>query len=156
MTTVQHADTHRGMVDVTNPARRPRVLMVVANPTESTTTGWPVGFWPAELFVVCGGLAPTFQFRDNADLQRAIATAYEAHEPTAQAAAAHRPGAVRVVQWICGEGAAAKHTIAQLVHDMGYAPVDLGGTETCALLEAPPRRGAVYGEEYRLPGAQGS
>ena len=26
------------------------MLMVVANPTESTTTGWPVGFWAAELF----------------------------------------------------------------------------------------------------------
>jgi putative intracellular protease/amidase len=27
-----------------------RVLMVVANPTTSTTTGWPVGFWASELF----------------------------------------------------------------------------------------------------------
>ena len=26
------------------------VLMVVANPTTSTTTGWPVGFWASELF----------------------------------------------------------------------------------------------------------
>ena len=34
----------------TTPARRPRVLMVVANPSVSTTTGWPVGFWAAELF----------------------------------------------------------------------------------------------------------
>ena len=50
MTTVQHADTHREVVDVTNPERRPRVLMVVANPTVSTITGWPVGFWAAELF----------------------------------------------------------------------------------------------------------
>jgi putative intracellular protease/amidase len=40
---------HHEVVDVT-PARRPRVLMVVANPGVSTTTGWPVGFWAAELF----------------------------------------------------------------------------------------------------------
>ena len=26
-----------------------RILMVVSNPTTSTTTGWPVGFWAAEL-----------------------------------------------------------------------------------------------------------
>ncbi|HEX5900626.1 MAG TPA: hypothetical protein VFY32_14570 [Solirubrobacteraceae bacterium] len=27
-----------------------RVLMVVANPATSTTTGWPVRFWASELF----------------------------------------------------------------------------------------------------------
>ncbi|MEZ5366385.1 MAG: hypothetical protein R2748_29620 [Bryobacterales bacterium] len=25
------------------------ILMVVSNPTVSTTTGWPVGFWASEL-----------------------------------------------------------------------------------------------------------
>jgi putative intracellular protease/amidase len=29
-------------------SRRKRVLMVVANPAVSTTTGWPVGFWASE------------------------------------------------------------------------------------------------------------
>ncbi len=43
-------DTHHEVVDVTDPRRRPRVLMVVANPGVSTTLGWPVGFWAAELF----------------------------------------------------------------------------------------------------------
>jgi putative intracellular protease/amidase len=33
----------------TNPARRKKVLMVAANPSTSPTTGWPVGFWWAEL-----------------------------------------------------------------------------------------------------------
>jgi putative intracellular protease/amidase len=47
---MQHADTHHEVVDVTNPERRPAVLMVVANPGVSTTLGWPVGFWAAELF----------------------------------------------------------------------------------------------------------
>jgi hypothetical protein len=33
-------------------------------------------------------------------------------------------------------------------------PVDLGGTVGCAVMEAPRREGAVYGEEYRLSDAQ--
>src|SRR3954466_6155619 len=44
------SDTHHEVVDVSAPERRPRVLMVVANPGVSTTLGWPVGFWAAELF----------------------------------------------------------------------------------------------------------
>lgn len=35
--------------NVTNPARRRKVLLVAANPSTSTVTGWPVGFWWAEL-----------------------------------------------------------------------------------------------------------
>jgi len=149
-------DVHHEVVD-TARRRRPSVLMVVANPTVSTTTGWPVGFWAAELFhplyefsrvrydvtvaspeggrveldamsdprdasrwsaddvismgslhtpeivarlertpavrdldlgsfdamVVCGGQGPMFQFRDHADLKRAIAGSFEAEKPTA-------------------------------------------------------------------------
>jgi putative intracellular protease/amidase len=45
-----HADTHHEVVDVTNVERRLKVLMVVANPGVSSTLGWPVGFWAAELF----------------------------------------------------------------------------------------------------------
>src|SRR5262245_63829680 len=155
--TVQSAaDDHHEVVDVVT-TRRPRVLMVVANPQTATTTGWPVGFWASELthpfyaftrvrydvviaspdggkvevdtlsdprdeskwsaedlismgflstpdlvrllddtprladlnldefaaIVVCGGFAPMFQFRQNEDLQRAIAAFYEAEKPTA-------------------------------------------------------------------------
>jgi putative intracellular protease/amidase len=47
---VATAETHNEVVDVTNPERRPSVLMIVANPGVSTTTGWPVGFWAGELF----------------------------------------------------------------------------------------------------------
>ncbi len=32
-----------------NPARPKRVAIVLSNPGISTTTGWPVGFWWAEL-----------------------------------------------------------------------------------------------------------
>jgi putative intracellular protease/amidase len=48
--TVTHDTEHHDSVDVTSPSNRPHVLMVVANPTTSSTTGWPVGFWAAELF----------------------------------------------------------------------------------------------------------
>ena len=155
--TVTHDTDHHESVDVTRPSHRPHVLMVVANPTTSSTTGWPVGFWAAELFhplyeftkaryrvtvaspnggrvevdalsdprdesrwsaddlismgalntpeivallersaklsdldldeydalAVCGGQGPMFQFRENKDLQRAIAAFYEAEKPTA-------------------------------------------------------------------------
>lgn len=35
--------------NVVNPAKPKRVAIVIANPTTSTTTGWPVGFWWSEL-----------------------------------------------------------------------------------------------------------
>jgi putative intracellular protease/amidase len=36
-------------VDILHPDRPNRVLLVASNPTVSTVTGWPVGFWWAEL-----------------------------------------------------------------------------------------------------------
>ncbi|WP_406233420.1 type 1 glutamine amidotransferase domain-containing protein [Nocardia sp. NBC_01009] len=36
-------------VDVLNPQRPKRVLMVASNPAVSRQTGWPIGFWWAEL-----------------------------------------------------------------------------------------------------------
>jgi predicted dinucleotide-binding enzyme len=60
----------------------------------------------------------------------------------------------RVVQWLCGDDAEAKALVAGLIRDAGYEPVDLGGSEGCAVMAAPRREGAVYGEEYRLPEAR--
>jgi 8-hydroxy-5-deazaflavin:NADPH oxidoreductase len=71
-----------------------------------------------------------------------------------QEQAAGRDGAERVVQWMCGDDPQAKQLVAELIEDMGYLPVDLGGTETCDTMEAPRRPGAVYGEEYRAADAQ--
>jgi predicted dinucleotide-binding enzyme len=71
-----------------------------------------------------------------------------------QGEAAGRTGDDKVVQWICGDDAEAKRRVAGLIEDMGYVPVDLGGNETCAAMEAPRRAGAVYGEEYRAADAQ--
>ena len=71
-----------------------------------------------------------------------------------QAEAANRQGDDRVVQWLCGDEVGAKAVVAGLIEDMGYVPVDVGGTETCQVMEAPRRPGAVYGEEYRAADAQ--
>jgi putative intracellular protease/amidase len=45
---VRSADQHHEAVDVTT-SKRPKILMVVANPTTASTTGWRVGFWASEL-----------------------------------------------------------------------------------------------------------
>jgi 8-hydroxy-5-deazaflavin:NADPH oxidoreductase len=71
-----------------------------------------------------------------------------------QAEAAFRPEAERVVQWVCGDDVTAKQVVMGLIADAGYAPVDLGRNEDAAVMEAPRRPGAVYGEEYRLPDAE--
>lgn len=71
-----------------------------------------------------------------------------------QAEAAGRQGEERVVQWLCGDDPGAKEVVAGLIEDTGFTPVDLGGTAGCAVMEAPRRPGAVYGEEYRLADAK--
>ncbi len=45
---VQNASQHHAIVDTTR-TKPIHILQVVANPAKSTTTGWPVGFWAAEL-----------------------------------------------------------------------------------------------------------
>ena len=71
-----------------------------------------------------------------------------------QADASRRPGHDRVVQWIAGDDAEAKKTVASFIESLGFAAVDLGGTAECAVMEAPRRPGAVYGEEYRAGDAK--
>src|SRR5436190_11939540 len=71
-----------------------------------------------------------------------------------QAAAAGRTGPDRVVLFLCGDDAEAKRVVAELIEDAGFAAVDLGGTTDAAVMEAPRRDGAVYGEEYRRPEAE--
>jgi predicted dinucleotide-binding enzyme len=62
---------------------------------------------------------------------------------------ADRDGPDRVVQWVSGDDPQAKELVVGLIEDMGYVAVDLGGTRTCEVMEAPRRSGALYGEEYR-------
>jgi 8-hydroxy-5-deazaflavin:NADPH oxidoreductase len=66
-----------------------------------------------------------------------------------QASEAGRPEQTRVVQWLCGDDEEAKARVAQLIRDAGFEPVDVGGLADAAVMEAPRRDGAVYGEEYR-------
>jgi predicted dinucleotide-binding enzyme len=70
-----------------------------------------------------------------------------------QAEVADRPESERVVQWVCGDEEA-KRVVIDLIADAGYAPVDVGSNADAAVMEAPRRPGAVYGEEYRLPEAE--
>jgi 8-hydroxy-5-deazaflavin:NADPH oxidoreductase len=71
-----------------------------------------------------------------------------------QRQAASRTGDSKVVQWLSGDDAQAKHLVATLITAAGFVPVDLGGTADAAVMEAPRRLGAVYGEEYRERDAQ--
>lgn len=66
---------------------------------------------------------------------------------------ADRPKDQKIVQWLCGDDVEAKRVVAGLIEDAGYIPVDLGGTKDCQVMEAPRRKGAVYGEEYRAKDA---
>ena len=54
----------------------------------------------------------------------------------------------------CGDDEEAKRVVMGLIADAGYAPVDLGRTAGCEVMEMPRRPGAVYGEEYRLADAE--
>ncbi len=65
-----------------------------------------------------------------------------------QAEAAGRTGPDRVVIFMCGDDTDAKATVARLIDDSGFTPVDLGGLADAAPMEPPRRPGAVYGEEY--------
>ena len=71
-----------------------------------------------------------------------------------QAAAATRPSYERAVLFLCGDFPEAKRIVSKLIEDAGFAPVDVGSAADAAVMEAPRRTGAVYGEEYRLPEAQ--
>jgi predicted dinucleotide-binding enzyme len=70
-----------------------------------------------------------------------------------QREAAGRTGAERVAMFLCGDDAGAKQTVSGLIADAGFVAIDIGGTADAAVMEAPRRPGAVYGEEYREPDA---
>jgi 8-hydroxy-5-deazaflavin:NADPH oxidoreductase len=65
-----------------------------------------------------------------------------------QAEAAGREGADRVVMFLCGDDADAKAVVAGLIEQVGFTPFDVGGLADAAVMEAPRRAGAVYGEEF--------
>jgi predicted dinucleotide-binding enzyme len=59
-----------------------------------------------------------------------------------------------VAMFYGGADAAAKEVAARLIRDAGFVPVDIGGWDHVAFMEAPRRPGAVYGEEYGPEPAQ--
>ncbi len=78
-----------------------------------------------------------------------LVKAYNTLTAAFQAEAAARPTGQRVVMFMAGQDPAAKETVAQLIADSGFEPVDIGGWREVWIMEAPRRDGAVYGEEYR-------
>jgi 8-hydroxy-5-deazaflavin:NADPH oxidoreductase len=71
-----------------------------------------------------------------------------------QQEAAGRTGSERVAIFLAGDDPDAKVLVARLIEDAGFDPVDVGTAAQSAIMEAPRRPGAVYGEEYRLPEAR--
>ena len=70
-----------------------------------------------------------------------------------QGSAAGRSGDERAAMFLCGDDDEAKETVKKLIREIGFAPVDVGGTADAAVMEAPRREGAVYGEEFSKPEA---
>jgi predicted dinucleotide-binding enzyme len=64
-----------------------------------------------------------------------------------QGSAAGRSGDERAAMFFSGDDDEAKETVKKLIRDIGFAQVDAGGTGDAAVMEAPRREGAVYGEE---------
>jgi hypothetical protein len=83
-----------------------------------------------------------------------LVKAYNTLTAGLQAEAAGRSGPERVVMFYAGEDALAKRTVAQLIDDSGFTPVDMGDWKTVHYMEAPRRPGAVYAEEYHLAEAR--
>jgi 8-hydroxy-5-deazaflavin:NADPH oxidoreductase len=66
-----------------------------------------------------------------------------------QRESAGREGAERVALFVCGDDPEAKAVVSRLIEEIGFVAVDAGGPADAAVMEAPRREGAVYGEEYR-------
>jgi predicted dinucleotide-binding enzyme len=68
--------------------------------------------------------------------------------------AGRAPADQRVVVFLTGNDPSARATVSELIVDAGFAPADLGSLANAAVMEAPRRPGAVFGEEYRPAEAQ--
>ena len=65
-----------------------------------------------------------------------------------QGAAAGRSGDERAAMFFSTDDDDARETVKKLIREIGFAQVDVGGTAEAAVMEAPRREGAVYGEEF--------
>jgi predicted dinucleotide-binding enzyme len=64
-----------------------------------------------------------------------------------QGSAAGRSGDERAAMFFAGDDDDAKETVKKLIREIGFAQVEVGRTADAAIMEAPRREGAVYGEE---------
>src|SRR3954447_15440583 len=64
-----------------------------------------------------------------------------------QGAVAGRSGDERAAMFFVTDSDEARETVKKLIRDIGFAQVDAGGLADAAVMEAPRREGAVYGEE---------
>ena len=83
-----------------------------------------------------------------------LVKAYNTLTAQFQADAAGRQGPDRVVMFLCGDDGEAKAVVSRLIEETGFAPFDVGGLADAAVMEAPRREGAVYGEEFHLAEAE--
>ena len=65
-----------------------------------------------------------------------------------QGSAAGRSGDERAAMFFVSDDDDARQTVKTLIREIGFAQVDVGGTADAAVMEAPRREGAVYGEEF--------
>jgi 8-hydroxy-5-deazaflavin:NADPH oxidoreductase len=114
-----------------------------------TTNQFGAGGWEE----IPGGLTAA-QFNQRRMPGARLVKSFNTLTAAFQESEAGRPSETRVVQWMCGDDEDAKATVAQLIRDAGFEPVDVGGLADAAVMEAPRRPGAVYGEEYRLAEAR--
>ena len=104
-------------------------------------------YGPGGIEAVSGGISAAEYNARRSGAQ--LVKAYNTMTAGFQAAAAGRTVTDRVAMFYAGEDAGAKRTVAGLIEDSGFEPVDVGGWGEVWIMEAPRRDGAVYGEEYR-------
>jgi predicted dinucleotide-binding enzyme len=101
-----------------------------------------------------GGLADLAPHETAAQYNQArmpgarLVKAYNTLTSGFQAETAGRVGPDRVVMFLCGDEPDAKQVVSGLIADTGFVPFDVGGLADAAVMEAPRRTGAVYGEEF--------
>ncbi len=77
-----------------------------------------------------------------------LVKAYNTLTAQFQGTTAGRTGPDRVVMFLCGDDELAKAVVSLLIAETGFTPFDVGGLADGAVMEAPRRPGAVYGEEF--------
>jgi 8-hydroxy-5-deazaflavin:NADPH oxidoreductase len=89
-----------------------------------------------------------FGFNVERILGAKMAKAFNTLTAGFQAKAHQRPVNGQSAMFYVSENVDANNACAKLIEDTGFVPIDLGGKDEVHIMEAPRRKGAVYGEEY--------